>query len=131
MQQAYHTLFPDWEQRVTLHAVHMVSVTMKVHGLDKLDDFASKHPPARAWISAWLADARDATWLSSHDIKFRYPAVSFLAGNRVIFNVKGNDYRMVSNVAYRMGIVVVTWIGTHAEYSKINWEVRQNEASSR
>ena len=116
-----------------LHCMQCIwsRLTMKVHGLDKLDDFASKHPPARAWISAWLADARDATWLSSHDIKFRYPAASFLTGNRVIFNVKGNDYRMVSNVAYRMGIVVVTWIGTHAEYSKINWEVRQNEASNR
>ncbi|WP_308445058.1 type II toxin-antitoxin system HigB family toxin [Paraburkholderia flagellata] len=104
---------------------------MKVHGLDRLDGFASKHPPARVWIGAWLADARDAQWSCSHDIKLRYPTASFLAGNRVIFNVKGNDYRMVSNVAYRMGIVVVTWVGTHAEYSKINWEVRQNEASSR
>jgi mRNA interferase HigB len=104
---------------------------MKVHGLDKLDSFSVKHPSARSWIGAWLADASDARWLSPHDIKFRYPTASFLGANRVIFNVKGKDYRMVSNVAYRMGIVVVTWIGTHAEYSKINWEVRQNEASNR
>lgn len=104
---------------------------MKVHGLDKLADFTTKHPLARAWVRSWLADARDAKWVCSHDIKFRYPTASFLGGNRVIFNVKGNDYRMVSNVAYQMGIIVVAWVGTHDEYSKINWEVRQNEASSR
>jgi mRNA interferase HigB len=53
-------------------------------------------------------------------MKNRYAAASFLAGNIVIFNIKGNDYRLEVTVAYRTGIVVVDWIGTHAEYDARN-----------
>lgn len=104
---------------------------MKVHGLEKLEAFATRHPLVRSWVAAWLADAQGAQWGNPQDVKYRYPSASILSGNRVVFNVKGNDYRMVSSIAYRMGIVVVTWTGTHAEYSKISWEVTENETSSR
>jgi mRNA interferase HigB len=103
---------------------------MRVVGTDKLLEFANKHPPARSWTRAWLAEARDAKWQNSQDIKGKYPSASFLAGNRVIFNVKGNDYRMVADVAYRAGVLVVKWIGTHAQYSRINWEDVKNETRS-
>lgn len=104
---------------------------MKVHGLKELDEFCKKHPIARSWIQGWIADVKGATWMSSHDIRSRYATVSFLGTNVVIFNVKGNDYRMVTRVAYKMGIVVVNWVGTHADYSRINWEQAKNEASGR
>ena len=104
---------------------------MKVHGLKELDEFCKKHPVARSWIQVWLADAKGARWTCSHDIRHRYATASFLGTNVVIFNVKGNDYRMVTRVAYKMGIVVVNWVGTHAAYSKINWEHATNETSGR
>jgi len=104
---------------------------MKVHGLDKLDAFCLKHPPARSWIRTWLADARNAQWTCPQDIKFRYARASFLGSNRVIFDVKGNDFRMVNDIAYKVGVIVVTWIGTHDAYDKLDWEVKQNEANGR
>lgn len=103
---------------------------MRLHGASLLHDFTTRHPPARTWIQAWVAEVEGAAWLTPQDIKNRYRTVSFV-GNRVIFNVKGNDYRMATLVAYRMGVVVVKWIGTHNDYLKINWESESNEGSSR
>lgn len=60
------------------------------------------------------------SWVTPQDIKDRYPAASFLHGNVVIFNVRGNNYRMQVNVAFKTRIVTVLWIGTHSEYDDRN-----------
>jgi mRNA interferase HigB len=91
---------------------------MRVAGREILDAFTGAHADARLWIENWLADAETAVWRTPHDIKRNYASASFLANNVVIFNVKGKHYRMEVRVAYRTGIVVVLWAGTHAEYSK-------------
>jgi mRNA interferase HigB len=91
---------------------------MQIAGRDKLDAFSGVHVDARTWIENWIADAEAAQWRTPQDIKRNYASASFLADNIVIFNVKGNHYRMVVRVAYRTGIVVVRWAGTHAEYTK-------------
>ncbi len=93
---------------------------MKVVGRDKLDAFCAKHAAARKWIENWLADVETATWITPQDIKNRYPSVSFLAENVVILNVKGNDYRLEALVAYKTALIVIRWIGTHAEYDARN-----------
>ena len=103
---------------------------MKLHGMQLLQDFTGRHPPARSWVQAWVAEVEAAIWSTPQDIKNRYQTVSFV-GKYVIFNVKGNDYRMATLVAYRMGKVVVHWIGTHTDYMKINWERTSNENSGR
>ncbi|OGA48067.1 MAG: addiction module toxin RelE [Betaproteobacteria bacterium RIFCSPLOWO2_12_FULL_62_58] len=91
---------------------------MRIVGRDKLDEFAGAHADARPWIENWIADTEAARWRTSQDIKDRYASVSFLAGNVVMFNVKGNHYRLETVVAYNTGTIAVRWIGTHAEYSK-------------
>lgn len=93
---------------------------MKVIGREKLHSFCSKHADARQWIEAWLSEVEDSSWATPTDIKRRYAAASILEGNQVIFNVKGNTYRLEATVAYKTGVVVVTWIGTHAEYDRRN-----------
>jgi mRNA interferase HigB len=94
---------------------------MKIVGRDKLDAFCSQHADARGPVESWLAEAEDpAHWLTPQEIKDRYASASFLAGNIVIFNIKGNDYRLEVLVAYRTGVVVVNWIGPHAEYDARN-----------
>jgi mRNA interferase HigB len=103
---------------------------MRVVGTEKLHAFSFAHANSRAWLSNWLSDSRSSTWNNSHDIKLRYPSASFLSANQVIFNVKGNDYRLVTQIAYQKKIVVIKWIGTHAEYSKVNWEQALNEIRS-
>jgi len=93
---------------------------MKIVGRDRLDAFCKLHADARQWIEAWLYDAEDVRWKTPQELKDRFASASFLAGNVVIFNVKGNHYRMETIVAYRTGVVSVMWIGTHAEYDERN-----------
>jgi mRNA interferase HigB len=80
---------------------------MHVVGRDKLDEFCTEHADARRWVANWLSDTESAQWKSSQDIKKGYPTASFLASNLVIFNVKGNRYRLEVQLAYRTGVVVV------------------------
>ena len=93
---------------------------MRIAGREKLDDFVRAHAAARAWIENWIADTEKALWRTSRDIKSSYASASFLAGNVVIFNVKGNHYhyRLEVLVAYNTGVVVIRWAGTHTRYTK-------------
>ena len=91
---------------------------MRIAGRDKLDEFSGVHADARSWINTWIADVETAGWKTPQDIKTNYASASFLANNIVIFNVKGNRYRLEVRIAYNTGIVVVRWAGTHAEYTK-------------
>lgn len=91
---------------------------MHIAGRDKLDEFAGEHTDAKSWIDNWIADTKLAAWKTPQDIKNSYASASFLAGNVVIFNVKGNRYRLDVLVAYKTGTVVILKISTHAEYSK-------------
>lgn len=93
---------------------------MKVVGRNVLDGFCAKHTDARRWIENWLSYTEEAKWTKPQDIKDRYSSASFLAGNTVIFNVKGNEYRLEVTCAYQASVVVVKWIGTHAEYDERN-----------
>jgi mRNA interferase HigB len=91
---------------------------MRVLGNDKIHKFVRKHANAAGALNAWMAEAKDAKWNTTIDIKNRYRSADFLADNRVIFNIKGNHYRLVVKVKYQNEIVVIEWVGTHAEYSK-------------
>lgn len=91
---------------------------MRILGLPLLHDFKQSHADARGALDAWQGEAERESWQTPQDIKRRYRHADFLSGNRVIFNIKGNTYRLVVQVRYRNGLVVVEWVGTHAEYSK-------------
>lgn len=93
---------------------------MKVLGREKLDKFGRKHANVRSALDSWYHEVSDeeCKWQTSQDIKNRYSSASFLADNRVIFNIRGNHYRLVVKVRYQMGMVVVEWVGTHADYDK-------------
>jgi len=93
---------------------------MRLLGRERLQAFCDKHANARKWIENWLAEVEAGVWSTPNDIKERYNSASILADNTVIFNVKGNDYRLEVTVAYNTGVVVVNWVGTHAEYDKRN-----------
>jgi len=93
---------------------------MKIVGRNLLEDFCAKHTDARDWIEKWLSDAEQSTWAKPQDIKDRYATASFLAVNVVIFNVKGNEYRLEITCAYQTRVIVVRWVGTHAEYTTRN-----------
>jgi len=91
---------------------------MRLIGKKQLDDYAKGHADIRSPLDAWMVEVEEAEWNASADIKARFPSASFLSDNRVIFNIKGNRYRLEVKVSYEVKVVLTTWIGTHAEYSK-------------
>ena len=93
---------------------------MKVVRRDRLRAFGEKHADTRSWIEGWLSDVELSNWATPNDVKNRYASASFLASNIVIFNLKGNRYRLETVIAYKTKIVMIQWIGTHAEYDKRN-----------
>jgi mRNA interferase HigB len=82
--------------------------------------FAAKHPAARQSILAWCDEVKKARWRQPADIKEQYASASILKSRRVVFNLKGNDYRLVVAIAYNTGFVFVKFIGTHAQYDAVD-----------
>ncbi len=95
---------------------------MRVIALSTLRSFWNKHPDAETSLRAWYALASRAHWETPSDVKEAYRNASFTANNRVVFNVKGNDYRLVVLVKYERGLIFVRFIGTHRQYDKIDVE---------
>lgn len=91
---------------------------MIVVGRHRLVALMDKHPDVRPWIAAWEKEVRKANWAGPQDIKNRYRAASMLADNVVIFNVKGNSFRLQVRVSYQCGVAAIERCGTHAEYDR-------------
>ena len=83
-------------------------------------DFWRKHADAKVPLSAWFHEAKATIWQSPREIKERYRSADCLPGNRVVFNIGGNKYRLVVKIAYVPGLVYIRFVGTHAEYDKID-----------
>jgi mRNA interferase HigB len=77
---------------------------------------------ARSQYEAWLHIVRYAQWRTPEDVKASHPKASILKGGRVVFNIKGNDYRLIVSVQYQAGVVAIRFFGTHAEYDQIDAE---------
>jgi mRNA interferase HigB len=90
-------------------------------GREVLAEFAQAHADVRSQLQAWLAEAEDSEWRSPDDVKRRYRTASVLSDNRIVFNLKGNKYRMLVTISYQTKVVLILKLGTHAEYSK--WEL--------
>ena len=93
---------------------------MRIIALRALREFWKKRPDAEVPLRAWYALASRAGWRSPADVKAAYRNASFLANNRVVFNIKGNDYRLIVAVHYNRGLMFVRFVGTHQEYDRID-----------
>ena len=91
---------------------------MRVIAVSILRNFWERHPDAEQPLKAWYAEATSATWTQPADIKAQYRSASVLKNCRVVFNIKGNDYRLIVAVAYKLQIVYVKFVGTHKEYEE-------------
>lgn len=94
---------------------------MKVLGVARLEAFYNKHNQAKGALEAWLDDVKRADWKTPQEIKNDYKTASFIRDNGVIFNIKGNAFRLSVKVKYDFGLVFILWIGTHAEYDKMEF----------
>ena len=71
-------------------------------------------------VDSWFHEARQANWKNPADVVKAYANASIVGSDRVVFNIKGNDYRLVVAIHYRLQIVFIKWLGSHAEYDKID-----------
>jgi mRNA interferase HigB len=85
-----------------------------------LQTFWNKHKDCEQQLKAWYKEAREARWKKTKDITRDYPSASVLPDNRIVFNIKGNHYRLVVRINYEYGVVWISFIGTHDQYDKIN-----------
>jgi len=79
-----------------------------------------EHTAVKAAVEAWFQEVGRASWKNSAEVKESYATASIVSADRVVFNIKGNDYRVVLAIDYERQTVYIKWIGSHAEYDKID-----------
>src|SRR5271155_2698776 len=99
---------------------------MIVIGTDMVEGYLADHAghqgikAARTQYDAWLNIVRYALWRNPEDVKASYPKASILKDSRVVFNIKGNDYRLIARLQYSAQVLAIRFFGTHSEYDKID-----------
>jgi mRNA interferase HigB len=78
------------------------------------------HAALKSALDAWFEEVRKARWSSAADVKRSYATASIISADRIVFNIKGNDYRLVVSADFEKSIVWIKWIGTHKDYDKID-----------
>ncbi len=93
---------------------------MRIIARQTLRKFYEKHADSKAALDSWFHEVVAAAWTGPQEIKRRYPSADILSGNRIVFNIKGNTYRLIVKIHFNTGIVFIRFLGTHADYDKIN-----------
>ncbi len=98
----------------------MYNVSMRIISRKALREFWDQHSDAEEPLRAWFTRTKKAVWETPVDVKTDYANASIIANNRVIFNIKGNHYRLVVAIDYKYSIVYIRFVGTHTEYDQID-----------
>ncbi len=93
---------------------------MRVIAKKTLREYWEVHNDCEDQLKSWYNEAENANWKTPKEIKQNYASASILSDNRVVFNIKGNNYRLVVKINYDYGLIWIRFIGTHAEYDKID-----------
>jgi mRNA interferase HigB len=99
--------------------VRIIARSTLTRFIEKLEGHKDRRA-LKAALDSWFQEARQAEWKSSSDVKASYANASVVGADRVVFNIKGNAYRLVTAVDYRRAIVFIKWLGTHKEYDAID-----------
>ena len=100
---------------------------MKIVSIKILKEFWASHPDSEQHLKVWVDEVKQAQWQQPADIKAKYRSASILKNRRIVFNIKGNDYRLIVSVAYRFSAVYIKFIGTHKQYDKVDAEIIELE----
>lgn len=93
---------------------------MRVIAKKILREFWEKHSDCEQQLKAWYQEVDRGVWRNINELKSEYPSLSILEDSRVCFNIKGNKYRLIVKINFNYQMVWIRFIGTHAEYDKIN-----------
>ncbi|ELR70370.1 hypothetical protein C900_04055 [Fulvivirga imtechensis AK7] len=93
---------------------------MRIVSKKKIVDYYSKHADSKTALEEWYKKVSKVEWQNLNELKQHFVSADYVGNSRVVFNIKGNDYRLLAIVIYISGKVYIRWIGTHAEYDKID-----------
>ena len=93
---------------------------MRIISRKRLIEFWEKHPDAKSALETWFYEAKHAQWKSPADVKKTFRSVSILSNNRLVFNIKGNRYRLIVLALFSQGKLLIRFVGTHPEYDRID-----------
>jgi mRNA interferase HigB len=93
---------------------------MRIVTLSKIKEFAEKQPGADVALRDWYFKTKRSEWTSLSDVKQTFNSADYVGNNRFVFNIKGNDYRLIAIIIFASKKVYIRFIGTHAAYDKIN-----------
>ena len=93
---------------------------MRILSRSTLRDFRESHRDVEEALKNWYYEASHADWQNPADVNTAHRNASIIANNRVVFNIKGNNYRLIVAIRYDIGIIFIRFIGTHAEYDKVD-----------
>lgn len=93
---------------------------MRIISKKILRDFWQIHADSEQQLKSWFQETSIAVWKTPNDVKKEYPNASILNNNRIVFNIKGNNYRLIVRINYNHQMIWIRLIGRHAEYDKIN-----------
>ncbi|MEA1896499.1 MAG: type II toxin-antitoxin system HigB family toxin [Bacteroidota bacterium] len=80
----------------------------------------SKYNQAKGSLKAWIYEVKYSSWDNANELKSKYGNASIISSKRVVFNIKGNDYRLIVDIEYKLKIIFIVWFGSHVEYDKID-----------
>ena len=93
---------------------------MRIIAKRTLQQFWERHPQTEQPLKAWFDEAQSASRDNPNELKRQYRSASIIGKKRVVFNIHGNDFRLVVDIEYRLKIIFIVWIGTHGEYDTID-----------
>lgn len=93
---------------------------MNIYNKRTINEFMLIHPNCKKQLLLWFNDVSAQMWKSSADVKRDFVTASIINRHRVVFNIKGNDYRLIAEINYQRGWVFIKFIGTHAQYDKVD-----------
>lgn len=93
---------------------------MRVIAKRTLKEFWEKHADFKEQLTSWYRETEKSEWKNINELKLEYPSASILKENRIIYNIKGNKYRLIVKINFEYQICWIRFIGTHAEYDKID-----------
>lgn len=93
---------------------------MNIFTREILVKFTKKHNTTKKFLELWYNDVKSKNWKSSTELKRDYASASIINSSRVVFNIKGNSYRLIAEINYEKSILIIRFVGTHSEYDKID-----------
>ena len=85
-----------------------------------IENFIDKHADSKSTLLTWFASCKKAKWENFNQLQLDFPEAFPVGDNRVVFNIKGNRYRLVARILFTFKQIQIKWIGTHAEYDRID-----------